>query len=441
MSAEVVVVGGGLAGSEAAWQAARAGCRVRLWEMRPASSTPAHHTDRLAELVCTNSLKSEDDRSAPGQLKWELRRLGSVIMAAADATRVPAGQALAVDRDAFAAEVTAAVTGHPDIAVVRARVDRMPEARPAVVATGPLTAPALADALARVCGQALWFYDAAAPVVTAESVDRSYSFAASRYGKGEGTYVNCPLTRDQYRDLVTALATAETHRLHGFEDEDPHFFESCLPVEVLARRGEDALRFGPLKPVGLWDPKTGEQPYAVLQLRQDNAAGTLYNVVGFQTNLLWSEQRRVLGLVPALAHAEFVRYGVMHRNTYVCSPRCLDPRLAVRGERDLFLAGQITGVEGYLESTAMGLWAGLGAAAAARGSRLPPPPPTTAMGALVSYITTADADHFAPMNVAFGLFPPLPRPIRRRTLRQQALVDRARSDFTDWLSSWPVTAG
>ncbi len=434
MTMEIAVVGGGLAGSEAAWQAARRGFRVTLYEMRPARMTPAHRTGELAELVCSNSLRGAALENAPGLLKEELRRFGSLIMRVADECRVPAGGALAVDRERFSQSVTEAVAGHPHIALRRREVTALPGAPggpdaggPCVIATGPLTSDALAAAIRAFTGREhLSFYDAAAPIVTRESIDDGRIFRASRYGKGEGdAYLNCPLTEAEYDRFWSALVAAERAPRKDF-DQVP-FFEGCLPVEEMARRGRDTLRFGPMKPVGLADPRTGHEPFAVVQLRQDNREGTLYNLVGFQTALKWGEQDRVFRLIPGLERAEFVRYGVVHRNLFLRSPVLLLPTLQARADERLFFAGQMTGVEGYVESAATGLVAGINAARLAAGE---PPlvfPRETAVGALCHYITTAAPETFQPMNVAFGLLPPLagragPRAARKRRLAERALA-------------------
>lgn len=421
------MLGGGLAGSEAAWQAARLGAQVILHEMRPHVMTPAHRTSLLAELVCSNSFRGVSLENGPGLLKEELRLLGSLVMEVALANRVPGGGALAVDREGFAAGVTAAVTSHPRIEVRREEVKALPDPGDGavVVATGPLTAPDLADDLLRRLGEEyLYFYDAAAPVVTAESVDRERCFRASRYGKGEAdAYLNCPLTEEEYERLWRELVAAEQASRHAF-DPVP-FFEGCLPVEEMARRGRDTLRFGPLKPVGLHDPRTGREPYAVVQLRQDDRDGTLYNLVGFQTALRWRDQDRILRLVPALARAEFVRYGVMHRNLFLCSPRLLRPTLQWREDGRVFFAGQMIGVEGYVESAAAGLVAGVNAARLVAGDEPLVFPRETAMGSLCHYVTTAVPATFQPMNAAYGLLPPPERPVRDRRRRRLAQARRA----------------
>lgn len=422
--AKVVIIGAGLAGSEAAWQAARAGVDVELYEMRPKVMTPAHHGGLFAELVCSNSLRAAAVENAVGLLKEEMRRLDSLIIAAADACRVPAGGALAVDRHAFSAYVTKALANHPRVRIVNEEVTDVPAARPLVIASGPLTSPALSGAIAALTGEDyLYFYDAAAPIVSGDSLDMDIIYRASRYGKGDDDYLNCPLTREEYERFWHELVSAATAPVKEFEKTI--FFEGCMPVEAMAARGIDTLRFGPLKPVGLRDPRTGEMPWAVVQLRQDNAAATLYNLVGFQTHLKWPEQERVFRLIPGLARAEFVRFGVMHRNTYINSPRILAPTLAMRAVPGLFFAGQITGVEGYVESAAAGLVAGLNAARAAKGEEALVFPAATAHGALCRYITEADPAAFQPMNVNFGLLPPLNERIRDKKAKNGRIAARA----------------
>lgn len=419
----VTIVGAGLAGSEAAWQLAQRDIPVRLIEMRPGASTPAHHTAYFAELVCSNSLRAAALTNAVGLLKEEMRRLGSVVMAAADAHRVPAGGALAVDRMGYAAAVTDAVRSHPLIEVVEERVDKIPEEGVVIIATGPLTDGALAADIEAFCGgEGLHFYDAAAPIVTKESLDESVVYRASRYGKGEAAYLNCPMNEEEYKAFQQALAGAETAEVHGFENKK--VFEGCMPIEVMAQRGEDTMRFGPMKPVGLPDPRTGKDPYAVVQLRQDNEEGTLYNIVGFQTHLKWGEQRRVFGMIPGLAHAEFVRYGVMHRNTYIDSPDLLNATMEARKRPGLFFAGQMTGVEGYVESAASGIAAAFGAAARVRGEEPAPFPRETALGSLTHYISHYEGKNFQPMNVNFGLMPPLPQRVPKKE-KNQKIADRA----------------
>ena len=434
----VTVVGGGLAGSEAAWQAATRGVEVTLYEMRPVRNTPAHVTDQLAELVCSNSLGSNLPDRAPGLLKAELRRLGSLILACADETAVPAGGALAVGREAFAQLITQRIVGHPHIQVRREEVFTLPDG-PTILATGPLTSDALAAELAAFGGQEhLYFYDAMAPIVTAESINMEVAFRASRYGRGEdqtgGDYINCPMHQEEYEAFVDALLTAERIPLQRFEAEDQRFFEACLPVEVLAARGRQALAFGPLKPVGLVDPRTGRRPYAVVQLRQDNLAATLYNLVGFQTNLKWGEQERVFRMIPGLERAEFVRLGQMHRNTFLNAPRLLQPTMQSRAREDLFFGGQITGTEGYIGSTASGLVAGQNAARLLHGQPLLVFPPTTMLGALCHYVTHTDPDSFQPMKANLGLLPPLRQRIKRKRDRHAALSRRALADLEAFLS-------
>ncbi|MCS7221853.1 MAG: FADH(2)-oxidizing methylenetetrahydrofolate--tRNA-(uracil(54)-C(5))-methyltransferase TrmFO [Anaerolineae bacterium] len=436
----LIVIGGGLAGCEAAWQAAQRGVRVELYEMRPLRQTPAHVTDKLAELVCSNSLGSKLPDRASGLLKAELDRLGSLILACAEQTALPAGGALAVGREAFAELVTQRIESHPNIRVIRQEVTAIPTDRPVIVASGPLTSDTLAADIARLSGQEyLYFFDAIAPTVTAESINMEIAFRASRYGRGdeaEGDYINCPLNEEEYNRFVDALLEAETIELREFEQrmwEDPRFFEGCLPVEVLARRGRQALAFGPMRPVGLIDPRTGRRPYAVVQLRQDNLAGTLYNMVGFQTNLKWSEQRRVFRMIPGLENAEFVRYGMMHRNTFINSPVLLRPTLQWRDRDDLFFAGQITGVEGYMGNAGTGLVAGINAARLIHGQVPLAFPPTTMLGALCHYVTHADPKDFQPMKANFGILPPLREHIANKRLRYQAYVARALADLETFI--------
>jgi len=428
--AAVTVIGGGLAGSEAAWQIARRGIKVVLKEMRPLASTLVHRTGWLAELVCSNSFRSNELTAAPGLLKEEMRRMNSLIISCADAWQVPAGKALAVDREKFARAVTEAVETHPLIEVVREEAVSIGEDRPLVIASGPLTSPPLAAAISELTGKDyLYFFDAVAPIVTLDSLDLSVMFWGSRY-QGEGDYLNAPLNAEQYERFYQELLKAERAPVKEFDR--PCYFESCLPIEVLAERGKDTLRFGPMKPVGLRDPRTGKEPYAVVQLRQDNREGTLFNLVGFQTQLRWEEQDRVLRLIPGLENAEFVRYGVMHRNLYIHSPQLLLPTFQLRNEPTIFFAGQITGVEGYIESAASGLVAGINAARLAKGEELLVFPPETALGALSHYITTAVNPHFQPMHINFGLFPPLPARIRDRKRRNALLAERALKYLDDY---------
>lgn len=427
-----VVVGGGLAGSEAAWQLAERGIEVDLFEMRPARSTGAHVSDRLGELVCSNSFGSQVAGRAPAMLKAELQTLESLLIRVARETALPAGGALAVDREAFAAQVTTALTTHPRIHIRREEVTEIP-AGPAIIATGPLTSERLAEAIARLGGQEyLYFYDAIAPIVTADSIDMTIAFRGSRYGRGqeaEGDYINCPLSREEYEAFVAAILAAETTELREFEREDPRFFEGCLPVEQIAARGHDSLAFGPMRPVGLRDPRTGKRPHAVVQLRRDNLAGSLYNLVGFQTNLKWGQQEQALRLIPGLGHAEFVRMGQMHRNTFINSPALLEPTLQFRARPDLLFAGQITGVEGYMGNVATGLLAGINLARLLTSEAPLVLPPTTMLGALCHYITHAEPAHFQPMKSNFGILPELEPPQRDKQLRGLAYVERGQSDL------------
>lgn len=422
----ITVAGAGLAGCEAAWQAAEHGVNVTLCEMKPARFPPAHHSPDFAELVCSNSLRADGLQNAVGLLKEEMRRMGSLIMACADATRVPAGGALAVDRAGFSRMVTEKLRAHPRIDVAERELTEIPDGL-CVVATGPLTDGAMAEAVNRVCGgeTPLYFYDAAAPIVTAESIDFDRVYFAARYGKGGADYINCPMTAEKYGAFYDALVSAEPARLHGFEEEDPNVFEGCMPVEVMAARGRDTLRFGPLKPVGLPDPKTGREPYAVVQLRRDDAAGGLYNLVGFQTHLKFSEQKRVFSMIPGLENAEFARYGVMHRNTFLHSPVLLDAYYRLKSDPRIFFAGQMTGVEGYVESAASGLAAGLNCARQACGLLPADFPVETAIGALGQYISHAAAKHFQPMNVNFGIIAPLGTRVKDKRARYEAISARA----------------
>jgi methylenetetrahydrofolate--tRNA-(uracil-5-)-methyltransferase len=436
------IIGGGLAGSEAAWQLARAGVPVALHEMRPVRRTEAHVTDGLAELVCSNSFRSDDaENNAVGLLHAEMRRAGSLVLASADRHRVPAGGALAVDRHGFSAAVEAALRAEPLIEIRREEIAGLPPADWAsvIVATGPLTSPPLAEAIRALTGEdALAFFDAIAPIVHRDSIDMEVAWMQSRYGKGDGSdYVNCPLDKPQYEAFIAALLAGDKTEFHGWEKDTP-YFEGCLPIEVMAARGVETLRWGPMKPVGLRDPRRERGPYAVVQLRQDNALGTLYNMVGFQTKLKHAEQKRLFRLIPGLERAEFARFGGLHRNTFLNSPKLLDGALRLKAMPRLRFAGQVTGVEGYVESAAIGLLAGRFAAAESRGEAPSPPPATTALGALLAHITGgADARTFQPMNVNFGLFPPLPGdgPRRRGGERKPLLARRARADLTDWLGA------
>ena len=424
MAPRVTIVGGGLAGCEATWQLARRGVEVDLFEMRPSRQTPVHRTGDFAELVCSNSLRGNALDQAAGLLKEEMRRLGSLVVRVADAVKVPAGSALAVDRYLFARRMTEAVESLPGVRFHRHEVLRIPDDPLAIVATGPLTSDPLAHDIAAFVGQAhLHFFDAVSPVVEADSIDLAKVFRASRYGKGGNDYLNCPLDEAEYRTFLQAITTAECASVHDFEKE--LFFEGCLPVEVIASRGEDTLRFGPMKPVGLVDPRTGKRPHAVVQLRQDNLAASHWSIVGFQTQLKWGEQKRVFRLVPGLEEAEFVRHGMIHRNTYVNAPRTLEPTFEARRRRGLFFAGQMSGVEGYVESAASGLLAGLAASFRARGEEPLSFPEDTALGALGRYIARSDPAHYQPTNIAFGLLPDLPQRVRDKAKRRLALADRA----------------
>ncbi len=459
---EITVIGGGLAGTEAAWQAAQRGVHVKLYEMRPRRMTPAHTTDKLAELVCSNSLGSDQVDRAPGLLKQELRMLGSLMMECATAASVPAGGALAVDRDVFADLIGDRITSHPNIELVREEATRIPTGV-TVIASGPLTSDALAANIASFTGAGqLYFWDAIAPIVALDSIDFSVAFRASRYGKhgdgtitapgehlGEGDYINCPMSHDEYNAFIDALVTAEMAQLRDFEISHDSFFEGCLPVEVMARRGRDALAFGPMRPVGIKDPRTGRRPYAVVQLRQDNIAGSLYNMVGFQTNLKYPEQDRVLRMIPGLEHAEFVRHGHMHRNTFINSPLLLDATLrysaqktgnnpAAPAHESLFFAGQVMGVEGYVGNAATGLLAGVNAAALIRNEPLVELPATTMLGALCYYISHADPVGFQPMKANFGILPALENPPKDKRQRSALYAQRAIRDMEACIAAAPV---
>ena len=459
----VTIVGGGLAGSEAAWQVAARGVAVVLHEMRPVKPTPVHKTDGLAELVCSNSFRGDKLDNAVGLLKEEMRRLGSLIMRCADQARVPAGAALAVDRDVFSARVTEALASHPRIGIERGEVTSIPPSAdgPVILATGPLTSAALSAEIAALVGSThLYFYDAISPIVSGESLDMSKIYRASRWGRslrsasemasgvsqtipaggeqpacgvddGQGDYLNCPFTREQYEAFYAALMSAEKAAIHEFDQ--PKFFEGCLPIEVMAARGVDTLRFGPMKPVGLPDPRTGREPYAVVQLRQDNVAGDHFSLVGFQTQMKWGEQARVLKLIPGLEKAEFIRFGMIHRNTYVNAPTVLRETWQTRMRDDLLFAGQMSGVEGYVESAASGLIAGRNAAALALGEAPSVPPRTTALGALAYYASHADPKHYVPSNIAFGLIPPLEGRVKHKRDRNVAISERALQDLNAWL--------
>ena len=439
MKSEVTIVGGGLAGSEAAWQLAERGHKVVLHEMRPVRQTPAHHTDRFAELVCSNTFKSTETSNAHGLLKAEMRLLGSMILECADEARVQAGSALAVDRDVFSSAVTRRIEAHPNIEIVRDEVVSVDG--PAVVATGPLTSDALATWMRERLGTgALAFYDAIAPIVSRESIDESIAFTASRYDRETmaeaaegGSYLNCPMNREEYEAFIAALTTAD--QFHGHEFDEVPYFEGCMPVEVAAKRGADTLRFGPLKPVGLTDPRTGRRPWAVVQLRREDRNGNMWNVVGFQTRLRIPEQQRVLRMIPGLQNAEFLRYGSIHRNSYLNSPGALTPHLSARDDDTLLFAGQITGVEGYTESSATGLVAGVNLSRMLNAVSPGLPPPTTMLGALYRYLREADPKHFQPMNANFGLLDDLPEKIRDKKLKREKFAERALSEMGDWSAS------
>ena len=437
MSHDVHIIGGGLAGSEAAWQLAKAGLKIRLSEMRGSGDmTPAHETDRLAEMVCSNSFRSDDaENNAVGLLHQEMRALDSLIMSAADKHRVPAGSALAVDRDGFAAEVTERIAGHSSIDVVRERVDTLPVSGLTIVATGPLTAPGLAGAVAKETGSdALAFFDAIAPIVHRDSIDMSVCWMAARWDKGGKDYINCPMTKEQYEAFVAALNEGEKTEFKDWEKDTP-YFEGCMPIEVMASRGVDTLRYGPMKGVGLDDPRTGRWPHAVVQLRQDNALGTLWNMVGFQTKLKHGEQVRIFRTIPGLENAEFARLGGIHRNSFIRSPELLDGELRLKSLPHIRFAGQITGCEGYVESAAIGLLAARFAVAEVQGRALAAPPPETALGALLNHITGgAEAETYQPMNVNFGLMPPLTGPKTKKADRKKIYTDRARAALKDWLA-------
>lgn len=422
---KITVVGGGLAGCEAAWQIARRGIKVELADMKPGKKTPAHKSDMLAELVCSNSLKAARIDSAAGLLKEEMRRLGSLCLFAADRCSVAAGGALAVDRGAFSAIITEKIKSSPDITVTERTVNEIPEEGICVIATGPLTGGTLADSIGKLCsGGNLSFYDAAAPIVTAESIDKEKAFYASRYGRGTDDYLNCLMNKEEYEAFYSELVSAETAPLHDF-DRPFKVYEGCMPLEVLAKRGKDSIRFGPLKPVGLTDPRTGRRPWAAVQLRRENAAATLFNLVGFQTNLKFSEQKRVFSMIPGLENAEFMRYGVMHRNTFINSPRLLNRDLSLRTDGRVFFAGQITGVEGYMESAAGGIIAGINAAARLKGENPLILPDFTMTGALLSYISSPAVSDFQPMGANFGILPPLNGHIRDKRERYTALSARS----------------
>ena len=425
----VNVIGAGLAGSEAAWQLAEAGVPVNLYEMRPVKSTAAHHTADFAELVCSNSLRGNGLTNAVGVLKEEMRRLNSLVISSADETAVPAGGALAVDRNDFSGLITQKLKAHPLVTVISEEITKIPKGI-TIIATGPLTSEALAEEIAEYNGShGFYFYDAAAPIIDSSTIDRDKVYLKSRYDKGEAAYLNCPMTEEEFMRFYEALITAEVAPQKEFEKEK--FFEGCMPIEVMAKRGIKTMLFGPMKPVGLEDPKTGKRPYAVIQLRQDNAAASMYNIVGFQTHLKWGEQKRVFQMIPGLENAEFLRYGVMHRNSFMNSPELLRPTYQSKKRDDLFFAGQMTGVEGYVESAGSGLVAGINAARLAKGEELIEFPHETAIGSMAYYITHAEGKHFQPMNANFGLFPSLPERVRDKKLRYETLAERALSALAE----------
>ncbi|HXG91206.1 MAG TPA: methylenetetrahydrofolate--tRNA-(uracil(54)-C(5))-methyltransferase (FADH(2)-oxidizing) TrmFO [Blastocatellia bacterium] len=435
MEARVTVIGGGLAGSEAAWQAAERGAKVRLYEMRPARPTPAHQSAHLGEIVCSNSLKSDEPGTAPYLLKEELRRGGSLLIRIAHSVAVPAGAALAVDRERFAEEVTRHISEHPNIEIIREEAQSIPSEGPVVIATGPLTSPALSEEIARLTGSThLYFYDAISPVVDAETINYDIAFRAARYDKGGADYLNCPMTQEEYNRFYDALIAAESVPLHDFEQT--MYFEGCLPIEEIARRGRDTLRYGPMKPVGLANPRTGVRPFAVVQLRQENLLADSYNLVGFQNHLKFGEQKRVLRLIPGLEQAEFIRFGQIHRNTFICAPAILTETLQMRKHSRILFAGQISGVEGYIEAMATGFMAGVHAVEMTRGHAPQAPPRRTAMGSLANYIANADAKNFQPMNITFALLPALDeatrRTVKRKADRHRLQVELALKDFDDW---------
>ena len=436
MTKYVNIIGAGLAGSEAAWQVAKRGINVRLYEMRPVKQTPAHHTDKFAELVCSNSLRANSLTNAVGVIKEEMRHMDSVIIESADRASVPAGGALAVDRHEFAGLVTDKVRNHPLVEVINEEVTEIPEGI-TIIATGPLTSPALAEKIRELTGEEyLYFYDAAAPIIEKDSIDMDKVYLKSRYDKGEAAYLNCPMNEEEFMRFHTALVEAEVVPLKEFEKEI--YFEGCMPVEVMAARGEKTLTFGPMKPVGLENPKTGERPYAVVQLRQDDAAGTLYNIVGFQTHLKWGPQKEVLRLIPGLENVEIVRYGVMHRNTFINSPRVLKPTYQLKADPNIFFAGQMTGVEGYVESAGSGLLAGVNAAKLALGEEQIVFPAETALGSMARYITEADSKNFQPMNINFGLFPDLGERVKSKQERAERHADRALAAIHNFMNTVTV---
>ena len=431
MRQDVIIIGGGLAGSEAAWHAANQGAKVTLYEMRPKTETAAHKTEQLAEIVCSNSLGSNDPQSAPGILKQEMRQLGSLIIKVADDVAVPAGAALAVDRDQFAQKITQALTEHPNVRILREEIHDIPEDGVCIIATGPLTSPTLSEAITQLTrSKNLYFFDAISPIVDTDSLNMDRIFRASRYDKGTADYLNCPMDEETYNQFYDALVKADRVQPKSFENIP--YFEGCLPIEVMADRGRQTLAFGPMKPVGLIDPKTGTRPFAVLQLRAENHHGSCYNLVGFQTKLTYPEQKRIFRMIPGLEEAEFLRCGSIHRNTFINVPILLKDTLQLKKQSNIFFAGQLVGVEGYVEAAASGGLAGINAARLLAGQDLLTPPPTTAHGALLHYITTCEPKYFQPINTNFGLFPPLDTPIRDKQKKRQAIQERAISEFQSW---------
>ncbi len=435
MTSQITIIGGGLAGCEASWQAAERGYRVKLYEMKPYTYSPAHSSPQLAELVCSNSMRSNDVNSAVGLLKEEMRLTGSLIMNAAYETRVPAGKALAVDREKFAAYITKTIEAHKSIEIIREEVNQIPTPNPEtpaiIVATGPLTSPSLARSLTELTGKDnLAFYDAIAPILDAESLDMDIIYQASRYDEGPGDYLNCPMNEEEYNNFINMLKDAEKVPLKSFEEEK--YFEGCLPIEVMLDRGDDTLRFGPMKPVGLPDPRTGKDPYAVVQLRKEDLEGNYYNMVGFQTKLAYPEQKRVFRAIPGLAKVEFTRLGSIHRNTFICAPEILAPSLQLKKRPDIFLAGQLSGVEGYVESTAMGMLAGINASLLVKEEEIKTPPPNTALGALLHHLTETEPKRFQPSNINFGLFPPIGKKIPKR-MRGEYRSHLALKELYKWL--------
>ena len=432
---KINVIGAGLAGCEAAWILANNGVSVCLYEMKPTKRSLAHHSDNFCELVCSNSLKAARIESAAGLLKEEMRRFGSITMQAAEITSVGAGGALAVNRDDFSKYVTDKIKNHPNITVLNKEITNIDFAEPTIIATGPLTSDLLAEKIREICGDSLSFYDAAAPIVTRDSLDMSIVFAASRYGRGDDDYLNCPFNKEEYAEFYNALISAESVELKEFEKDAPTVYEGCMPIEIMAKRGEDTIRFGPLKPVGLRDPRTDKRPWAVVQLRKENSEGSLLNIVGFQTNLKFPEQKRVFSMIPGLKDAQFVRYGVMHRNTFINSPKLLTYNMSLKSNSNIFFAGQITGVEGYIESAASGIWAGINALAFIENRKIFALPKETMLGALINYITDESVSDFQPMGCNMGILPALPEKIKGKQERYAALSYRALSKLDEFIGN------